>query len=83
MRHAMALGASDIQYFDVDASESVPLARSKNYRTMHVPVTEDMSDPKNSDYICRHRPDGSVIRTGMAFGLNHCEISEYDSEKNL
>jgi hypothetical protein len=27
---------------------------------MHVPVTEDVSDLKNSDYLCRHYPDGSV-----------------------
>jgi hypothetical protein len=65
MRHAMALGPSDIQYFDVDASESAPLPRSKNYQIMHVPVTEDVSDPINSDYICRHLPDGSVVQTGM------------------
>ena len=54
----MALGPSGIQYFDVDARESAPLPRSKNYRTMHVPVTEDVVDPINSDYICRHLPDG-------------------------
>jgi hypothetical protein len=36
----MALGSSDIQYFDVDASESTPQPRSKNYRTMHVPVID-------------------------------------------
>jgi hypothetical protein len=60
MRHAMALGPSDIQYFDVDSSKCAPLARSKNYRTMHVPVTEDVSDLKNSDYFCRHHPDGSL-----------------------
>lgn len=67
MRRAMALGPSDIQYFDVDASESAALPRSKNYRTIHVPVTEDVSDPKNSDYLCHHRSDGSVIKTGMPF----------------
>lgn len=60
MRHAMGLGPSEIQYFDVDASGSAPLPRSKNYRTMHVPVTEDVSDLKNSDYFCRHHPDGSL-----------------------
>jgi hypothetical protein len=69
MRHAMALDPSDIQYFDVDASASAPLPRSKNYRTMHVPVTEDVADPIKSDYICRHRPDGSVIRTGMPLSV--------------
>jgi len=65
MRRAMALGPCDIQYFDVDASESAPLPRSKNYRIMHVPVTEDVSDPHNSDYICHHRSDGSIDTSGM------------------
>jgi hypothetical protein len=60
MRDAMALGPSDIQYFDVDSSQSAPLPRSKNYRIMHVPVTEDVSDLKNSEYLCRHHPDGSL-----------------------
>ena len=69
MRKAMALGPSDIQYFDVDASESAPLPRSKNYRTMHVPVTEDVADPINSDYICRHLPDGSVISDGTPLSV--------------
>jgi hypothetical protein len=69
MRRAMALGPSDIQYFDVDASESAPLPRSKNYRTMHVPVTEDVADPINSDYICRHLPDGSVISDGTPLSV--------------
>lgn len=69
MRHAMALGPSDIQYFDVDASESAPLTRSKNYRIIHVPVTEDVADLENSDYICRHRPNGSIVTTGMPLSL--------------
>ena len=51
MRHAMALGPSDIQYFEVDASESAPLPQSKHYHIMHVPVTEDVSDLKNSEYL--------------------------------
>jgi hypothetical protein len=69
MRCAMALGPGDIQYFDVDASESSPLPRSKNYRTIHVPVTEDVADPEDSDYICHHRPDGSVVATGMPLSV--------------
>jgi hypothetical protein len=60
MRRAMALGPSDIQYFEVDASDSAPLPRSKNYQVMHVPVTEDVSDLENSDYLVRHRADGSL-----------------------
>lgn len=58
MRQAMALGPSDIQYFDVDASRAAPLPRSKRYQIMHVPVTEDVSDPERSEYSLRHRPDG-------------------------
>jgi hypothetical protein len=60
MRRAMALGPSDIQYFEVDASDCAPLPRSKNYQVMHVPVTEDVSDLKNSEYLVRHRADGSL-----------------------
>lgn len=60
MRNAMALGPSDIQYFDVDASKSASLPRSKNYQIMHVPVTEDVADLQNSDYLFRHRADGSL-----------------------
>lgn len=66
MRRAMALGPSDIQYFDVDASESAPLPRSKNYQVMHVPVTEDVADLQNSDYLVRHRADGS-LEIGTSF----------------
>jgi hypothetical protein len=58
MRHAMALGPSDIQYFDVDSSRASPLARSKRYQIMHVPVTEEVSDPERSEYSLRHRPEG-------------------------
>ena len=60
MRRAMALGPSEIQYLDVDSSRSAPLPRSKLYQIMHVPVREDVSDPKNSDYTYHHFPDGSV-----------------------
>jgi hypothetical protein len=60
MRCAMALGSADIQYFDVDASQSARLPQSKRYQIMHVPVTEDVSDPQNSEYTCHHLPDGSV-----------------------
>jgi hypothetical protein len=60
MRRAMALGPSDVQYFEVDASRSAPLPRSKNYQVMHVPVTEDVADLENSDYLIRHCADGSL-----------------------
>jgi hypothetical protein len=54
----MALGPSDIQYFDVDSSGSASLPRSKRYQLMHVPVAEDVTDPERSDYRFRHRPGG-------------------------
>ncbi len=54
MRRAMALGPSDIQYFNVDASESAPLPQSKHYQIMHVPVTEYMSDQKTLSYVIAH-----------------------------
>ena len=57
LRRAMALGPADIQYFDVDAA-GFPLPCSKHYQLMHVPVTEDVSDPEHSDYSFRQRPDG-------------------------
>lgn len=69
MRRAMALGPSDIQYFEVDASQSAPLPQSKHYQIMHVPVTEDVADPKKSDYTCHHRSDGSVVPTGATHSL--------------
>jgi hypothetical protein len=58
MRRVMALGPSDIEYFDVDTSQSAPLPRSKRYQLMHVPVAEDVTDPERSDYKFRHRPEG-------------------------
>jgi hypothetical protein len=61
LRSAMALGPNDVQYFEVDASQSAPLPQSKHYQIMHVPLTEDASDPINSDYFCHHLPDGSVM----------------------
>jgi len=60
MRSAMALGPADVQYFEVDSSRSVRLPQSKHYQIMHIPVTEDVSDPKNSDYTYHHFSDGSV-----------------------
>jgi hypothetical protein len=57
----MALSPSDIRYFDVDSSQSAPLLRSTNYQLMHVPVTEDVTDPERSDYTFRHRPEGNEL----------------------
>lgn len=75
MRCAMALGPADVQYFEVDASRSAPLPQSKHYQIMHVPVTEDVSDPKNSDYTYHHYSDGSV--TG---GTPHAVVFRPDAE---
>jgi hypothetical protein len=61
MRRVMALGPADIQYFDVDSSQSAPLPRSKRYQLMHVPVVEDVTDPDRSDYKFRHRPEGDEL----------------------
>jgi hypothetical protein len=61
MRRVIALGPADIQYFDVDSSQSAPLPRSKRYQLMHVPVAEDVTDPDRSDYKFRHRPEGDEL----------------------
>ena len=58
MRRVMALGPADIQFFDVDSSQSAPLPRSKRYQLLHVPVAEDVTDPERSDYMFRRRPEG-------------------------
>ncbi len=60
LRRVMALGPSDVQYFEIDASRSSPSPQSRHYQIMHVPVTEEISDLEKSDYVCRHHPDGSV-----------------------
>ena len=64
MRRAMALGPSDIQYFDIDASESALLPKSKHYQIMHVPVTEYMTDQKNLAYRPLKVPRPSVESGG-------------------
>jgi len=43
-RQAMALDPSTVRYFDVDASWSAPLPRSKNYQIMAPLVEEDVLD---------------------------------------
>jgi hypothetical protein len=60
MRRAMALAPPDIQFFNVDASESAPLPRSKHYQIMHIPVTEYMTDQKNLAYRPLKVPRPSV-----------------------
>lgn len=78
MRRAMALGPSDIQYFNVDASQSAPLPRSKNYQIMHVPVTEFMTDQKNLVYRPLKVPKrhvetrlASAVASGRSAELTH------------
>lgn len=58
MREVMALDASEARFFEVDASRSAPLPRSKNYQIMQPEITEDVSDPERSDYeMSRIMPD--------------------------
>jgi len=45
-RQAMALGPSTVRYFDVDATWSAPLPRSKNYQIMAPLVEDDVLDWK-------------------------------------
>jgi hypothetical protein len=78
MRRAMALAPSDIQYFNVDASESAPLPKSKHYQIMHVPVTEYMPDQKDLVYRPLKVPSRSVesrlasaAASGCAAELTH------------
>jgi hypothetical protein len=46
----MALDPSEVRYFEVDASRSAPLPRSKNYQIMEPTVLESVSDPEQSQY---------------------------------
>ena len=66
MRSAMALDPTDVQYFEVDASRSARFPQSKHYQIMHIPVTEDVSDPNNSDYLSDHHPDGTITGASLA-----------------
>src|SRR5262249_25523179 len=47
---AMRLDNSGVLYFDVDASRSCPLVRSKNFKLMEVTAVERISDPEKSNY---------------------------------
>ncbi|MBV9510767.1 MAG: hypothetical protein JO303_10845 [Caulobacteraceae bacterium] len=53
LRDAMALDSSTARFFEVDASSSEPLPRSKNYQVMEVAAVEDVLDPDKSDYEMR------------------------------
>jgi hypothetical protein len=50
LREVMAFDPSNVRFFEVDASYSAPLPRSKNYQIMEVAATADVVDPQNSDY---------------------------------
>jgi hypothetical protein len=50
MREAMALDPSEVQYIDIDDSESAPLPRSKKYKIMAPLVYEALMDPEKSVY---------------------------------
>ena len=50
MRQTMDLNPSDVRYFDIDDSQSKPLARSNNYKIMEIAVSEDISDRERSTY---------------------------------
>ncbi|HWF77791.1 MAG TPA: DUF1629 domain-containing protein [Caulobacteraceae bacterium] len=57
MRDVMALGRSEARFFEVDASRSAPLPRSKNYQIMQPEMTDDVSDPERSVYkVTRFSP---------------------------
>jgi hypothetical protein len=54
----MGSDSSAVRFFEVDASQSAPLPRSKNYQMMEVAVTEDVADPEKSNFeMRRSRPD--------------------------
>jgi len=61
MRTAMALPASAARFFEVDASQSAPLPRSKNYQAMEVLEFEDVSDPDKSEYDISELPPGEPL----------------------
>jgi hypothetical protein len=67
MRQVMALDFSEVRFFEVDASQSAPLPRSKSYQIMEPLVTEDVSDPENSEY------DKESITPDNQFGPSQVE----------
>ena len=50
MRQAMALDEPEVLFYQIDASRSAPLPRSKNYMIMQPGLEDDVSDPENSIY---------------------------------
>jgi hypothetical protein len=71
MRTAMALTPSAARFFEVDATQSAPLPRSKNYQAMEVLAIEDVSDPDKSDYdlsgLAPGEPRGPYEVRNLAF----------------
>ncbi|MGD0722505.1 MAG: hypothetical protein ABR970_15820 [Roseiarcus sp.] len=65
-KDGLPLDPTDVQYFEVDASRSARFPQSKHYQIMHIPVTEDVSDPNNSDYLSDHHPDGTITGASLA-----------------
>ena len=61
MRQAMALDQSEVRFFEVDASQSAPLPRSKNYQIMEPTITEEVSDPEASHYGILPMAEGGHI----------------------
>jgi hypothetical protein len=61
MRTAMALPPSAARFFEVDATRSAPLPRSKNYQAMEVLAFEDVSNPDKSEYDRSELPPGETL----------------------
>ena len=61
MRTAMALPPAAARFFEVDATQSAPLPRSKNYQAMEVLAFEDVSDPDKSEYDRSQLPPGEAL----------------------
>jgi hypothetical protein len=60
MRDVMNLDPSSVRFFEVDASQSAPLPRSKNYQVMEVAATEEVIDQENSEYQMRTYQPGII-----------------------
>jgi hypothetical protein len=55
LRQIMALDSAAVRFFEVDASHSAPLSRSKNYQMMEIAAIENVADLHKSDYVMRRR----------------------------
>jgi hypothetical protein len=65
MRDAMAMSPSEVQFFDVDASESAAGPRSKAYKLMNVAVAEDVADLERSKYtLSKLSPESEWLPLG-------------------